>query len=134
MEENFNQNQNNFSENTSENQNTEMSVPTTPEQSHQESGEKKSVGPIIGIAIIVVIIIFGGLYYWGSKLNTDDTIIDIADAPTVEEIINQEDISLGQLQVQSSSDEIVNIEADLNLTDLENLDAELGNIDAELGL
>ena len=40
MEENFNQNQNNFSENTSENQNTEMSVPTTPEQSHQESGEK----------------------------------------------------------------------------------------------
>ena len=70
----------------------------------------------------------------GSKLNTDDTIIDIADAPTVEEIINQEDISLGQLQVQSSSDEIVNIEADLNLTDLENLDAELGNIDAELGL
>lgn len=131
MEENFNQN---------EAPQTSLRTPSTnipqPEVSQQTvNNEKKPIGPVIGIAVIVVIIIFGGLYYWGSKLNTNESvIIDPTDAPTAEEIINQEDTVLEQLQTQSSSDEIKDIEADLSLTDLENLDAGLENIDAELGL
>lgn len=32
--------------------------------------EKEGVGPMVGVAIIVVLLIFGGLYVWGTMLNT----------------------------------------------------------------
>ena len=131
MEENFNQN--NTSPETSENQNPEVSQQAPVEQAPESATEKKSFGPIIGIAIIVVIIIFGGLYYWGGKINTQE-LRDVQESLTAEDISGQQDESLESLQVQSTSDEIVDIEADLDLTDLEDLDAELGNIDIELGL
>jgi uncharacterized protein HemX len=131
MEENFNQNE--TLESTPETPSTEMAQPEASQP--QTDDDKKSVGPIVGIAIIVVILIFGGLYYWGSKLDiNDETIIDIVDAPTTEEILNEQDVTLERLQIQDTSDEIADIEADLDLTDLNDLDAELGNIDTELGL
>lgn len=34
--------------------------------------QKKS-GPIVGIVIIVVLLIFGALYFWGAYLNAKDT-------------------------------------------------------------
>lgn len=94
---------------------------------------KKSVGPVIGIAIIVVIIIFGGLYYWGGKIN-DQEQRQQQENTTAEEILDQQDASLESLQAQSASDAIADIETDLNLTDLDSLDTELNNIDIELGL
>ncbi|MBL7045167.1 MAG: hypothetical protein ISR98_01025 [Parcubacteria group bacterium] len=123
MEENFNQNNS-----------PEINMQGVSEQPQQTmNAEKKSVGPIIGIAIIVVIIIFGGLYYWGGKINNEE-LRQAQENTTPEEILNQQDTSVESLQVQSTSDEITDIEADLNLTDLDDLDAELGNIDIELGL
>ncbi len=92
--------------------------------------KKKSVGPIIGIAIIVIIIIFGGLYYWGAQINTQE-IKDEQESLTAEQIESQEDLSVKQLETQSTSDEIADIETDINATDLENLDQELENIDLE---
>lgn len=117
-ENNFNQNVNNESQG--------QYTPQEPQEpAAKEVNEKphKSVGPIVGIAIIIVIIIFGGLYYWGAQLNREP--------PTAEEIENQADPSLENLQVQSDSDEISAIEEDLNATVLEGLDQELEQIDAE---
>jgi uncharacterized protein HemX len=131
MEENFNQN--NISPETTENQSSEVTQQMPTEQPQYDATDKKSIGPIIGIAIIVVIIIFGGLYYWGGKINNQE-LRNAQESITAEEISNQQDTSVESLQVQSTSDEITDIEADLDLTDLENLDAELGNIDIELGL
>ena len=91
----------------------------------QSEAQKKSIGPMIGIAIIVVIIIFGGLYYWGSQINTQE-IKDKQESLTAEQIESQEDLSVKQLETQSTSDEIADIEIDINATDLENLDKELG--------
>lgn len=128
MEEN-NFNQNNFSQD----QNKQYREGTEAESQNtqtEERSEKKSVGPIIGIAIILVIIIFGGLYYWGGQINNQEERANI----TPEEIIEQEDPTLETLETQSSSDEIVDIEADLDLTNLEGLDKELGDIDAELNI
>jgi hypothetical protein len=90
----------------------------------------KSTGPIIGIAIIIVIIIFGGLYYWGAQLTGKDGSEE-TEKPTAEEIESAEDTAVSELETQSNSDEISAIEEDLNATDLEGLDAELENIDAE---
>jgi len=95
--------------------------------------EKKSVGQIIGIVLIIAVIIIGGLYFYGKSLyNSSSSAID--DSITAEDILSQPDESTQQLLQQGTSDEIVDIEQDLNMTDLENLDAELGNIDAELGI
>lgn len=127
-ENNFNQNQNNPTEDqpTSE-------VPQQPSEPQQEEAPTKSVGPIIGIAIILIVLIFGGLYYWGGKISNQE-LRNQQESITAEEILDQQDESLESLQVQSTSDEIVEIEADLDLTNLEGLDKELDNIDVELSL
>jgi hypothetical protein len=33
---------------------------------------KGSAGPTIGIIIIVILLVFGALYFWGAKLNQKD--------------------------------------------------------------
>ena len=62
-------------------------------------------GPIIGAIVILAIIILGGLYFWSQRAG-NDAVID-------------------EINTQSGSDEASAIEADLNATDIENLDAEL---------
>jgi len=64
-----------------------------------------SSGPIIGAIVILAIIILGGLYFWGQRAS-NDAVID-------------------EINRQSDSDEAAAIEADLDATDIENLDAEL---------
>lgn len=126
MEEN-NFNQNNFSE--ERNRQYREEIEQEP-QNIRGKHAKKSVGPIIGIAIILVIIIFGGLYYWGGQIDNKGGQENI----TPEEILEQKDETLKTLETQSSSDEIKDIEADLDLTKIEGLDKELENIDVELSI
>ncbi|PIT96793.1 hypothetical protein COT82_01230 [Candidatus Campbellbacteria bacterium CG10_big_fil_rev_8_21_14_0_10_35_52] len=122
-ENNFNQNIDDINPDVSENRYSENAPQTNGERS-------KSIGPIIGLAIIIVILIFGGLYYWGSQINKQQTQKQL-DNVTAEMIENQKDNALEQLQAQSKSDEITDIEIDLNDTVLEGLDQELENIDVE---
>ncbi len=106
---------------------------TTEETNQQETPanytetEEKSTGAIIGAIIIVVLLVLGGLYFLGQRVNknTENTL-----AP--EEILSQPDTVTQTLEVQGTSDEVSDIEADLGTTtDFGNLDVELGNIDAE---
>ena len=122
-ENNFNQNIDNINPEVSENQYSE----NTPQTNEKRS---KSIGSIIGLAIIMVILIFGGLYYWGAQINKQQTQEQL-DNTTAEMIENQLDTALEQLQAQNESDEISDIEIDLNDTVLEGLDQELENIDVE---
>ena len=122
-ENNFNQNMDNINPEVSENQYSENAPQTNEERS-------KSIGSIIGLAIIIVILIFGGLYYWGAQINKQQTQEQL-DNTTAEMIENQLDTALEQLQAQNESDEIADIEVDLNDTALEGLDQELENIDVE---
>lgn len=98
-----------------------------PNQQPMEDG--KQVGPVIGAVIIVAVLVIGGLYYWGAELDKQ-TAVD--ENLTGEQIAAEEDIATQALSEQGTSDEVSAIEDDLNLTDLDDLDAELGNIDAEL--
>lgn len=82
-----------------------------PETQNVERANEGSSGPIIGTIIILVVIILGGLYFWGQR---DDT----ADAT---------DTTVESIEMQSESDEVSDIEADLEATDLNvggELDAE----------
>jgi HAMP domain-containing protein len=80
------------------------------EQNNMNTGAEGggSAGPIIGIIIILAIIILGGLYFWGQRG---------AEAPL--------DETLEAIGTQNAGDDTASIEADLNATDVENLDAEL---------
>ncbi|MDP2705154.1 MAG: hypothetical protein Q8O71_01995 [bacterium] len=80
-----------------------------------------SVGPLVGIIIVVIIIVLGGMYFWGQRV--DRSGID----PMLEN-----DAMTQSLENQSSSDDLTAIEADIDNTDLENLDAELNQINSDL--
>ena len=70
-----------------------------------ESNSGGSAGPVIGIIVILAIIILGGLYFWGQGGS---------DTTTVEEI-----------NTESTSDDTASIEADLEDTNIEDVDSEL---------
>lgn len=75
-----------------------------------EEGERRNdggpSGPVIGLIVILAIIILGGLYFWNQRAGN--------------EILEYDDIN-----TQSEADNTTSIEADLDATDIENLDAEL---------
>ena len=68
-----------------------------------------SAGPIIGVVVILVLILLGGLYFWNQRADTE-----MSTDRTVESIT-----------IQNSSDDTASIEADLDATDVENVDSEL---------
>ena len=101
------------------------------EELSEQAQEEKSTGAIIGAIIIVVLLVIGGLLYLGSKTGGDDSQ---AVEPTPEEIVNEADTVTQSIEAQGTSDEIDAIEKDIQNTNLDNLDVDLGNIEAEIGL
>ena len=89
-------------------------------------------GPIIGVLSLMLILILGGLYMWGGLLAKPAVV-----APIEKPIVNNEpetpravaDTQI--LEIMSPSDEISAIEADLESTRLDSLDADLNTMDAE---
>lgn len=86
--------------------------------SQTPSGDSKSWGPTIGLVIILALIIVGSLYFF---INDESPIGPSANEPSVTDIENE----LGDFRSLDDSDELASIEADLEKTDLSNLDAEL---------
>jgi len=78
---------------------------------------ENSVGPVIAIIIILAMIILGGLYFWNERSNQPATSNE-ALSGSLEEMT-------ASIEKQSSSDETSSIEADLNNTNVDNLDSEL---------
>lgn len=89
-----------------------QSVPQAP----QPAPEKSSIGPLVGILIIVLILGLGGLYFWGAKLNTEQS----NDTPPL--ILG--DDSAG-LPPTTSSDTVADIETDVNATNMDTFESEV---------
>ena len=81
--------------------------------------EKKTKGPLIAVAIILALLIVGGLYFLKER----------ASQPVYNP---QKDIITESLNTQSNSDDLSSIEADLNSTNIDNIDQGAAAIDAEL--
>lgn len=77
-------------------------------------------GAIIGILVIIIILVIGGLYFWGERLAGTDK--------------QQAGTPAAFQPEESTSDEIIDIEADLSATALEGFDTELNSINTELGI
>lgn len=75
--------------------------------------KKSGVGALIGSIIIILILVLGALYFWGGKLQTN------------EKELNFDESATAMNGTTSVSDEVSDIEADLNKTETVNLDDDL---------
>ncbi len=123
--------ENNLGQNNLEKNSTTEELSPTPETSTQPQTEEKQNGGVVGIIIIVVLVVVGGLYYWGANANDDEAVI-FDESATAENILEAPDNQADALSNQGTSDEVSAIEEDLNLTGLDELDAELKAIEKEL--
>lgn len=82
--------------------------------------EKKSMGPLIAVIIILALIIIGGLYFL--KTRSSQNYIPTPTGDGITESLNK----------QGTSDDLSSIEADLNATNLNNLDQGAAAIEAQL--
>ncbi len=86
--------------------------------------EKSTSGPIVGVIIIVILFIVGGIYYWNMAVNKSKELNKSSAIQSEKET----SIVVNQLDSQSTSDKITDIESDLNTTDLKNIDSGLNNL------
>ncbi|MFI5241298.1 MAG: hypothetical protein ACHQUA_02580 [Microgenomates group bacterium] len=92
---------------------------------------KSSIGSIIGTIIIIALIILGGLYFWGKRIEEAKIKQDlVSDEAATTQMAQNENNEAASIKSVSSSDDLNSIEADLNSTNLDNLDAEM-NVQAE---
>lgn len=79
----------------------------------QMGGKKKGSGALVGSIIIIIIIIIGGIYMFkNAKMKNAETM-------TTDEVA-------GELDMQSEGDDLADIEADINATNLEGVVPETG--------
>jgi hypothetical protein len=95
-----------------------------------EETKKTGIGSIVGTIIIVALIVLGGLYFWGKRLEESKNVQDMTGQQNQVQTMSAEEQQLQSIRTTSSSDELSSIEADLNATNLDNLDTEL-NVEAE---
>lgn len=100
-----------------------------------ESDQKIANGPIIVLLVVLLIFIIGGMYWWYTQMQ-NSAPLPVPTRPTAEQN-NEPESTTAEAQVEtmqavSSSDEVGAIEADLESTNLDSLDAELQAIESEL--
>lgn len=100
-------------------------------QTNEEHVSLSHHGPILGMLIVILIVILGGLYLWGSMLEKNEVeIVPIVNnEPETPRAKTDVEIS----RVLSPSDELDAIEADIKNTNLDAIDADVQAIDAETG-
>jgi hypothetical protein len=81
---------------------------------------KSSIGSVIATIIIIAIIILGGLYFWGKRVEESKATENLVSgtSPT------SESSEATAIKSMSSSDDLNSIDADLKATNLDNLAAE----------
>ena len=83
---------------------------------------KSGVGSIIGTVIIIAIIILGGLYFWGKRVEESKLKESLVAGTQDTTAANSETAMIKNV---SPSDNITSIQADLSATNLNNLTAEV---------
>lgn len=84
---------------------------------------KKSYGPLIAVVVILFIIIIGGLYFLGQR---------IGQKPYPDMQNGEIDSITASLNAQSNSDDLSSIEADLNATNIDNVDQGAAVVESEM--
>jgi hypothetical protein len=89
----------------------------------QSSGtNNKSAGPLVAVIIILALIIVGGLYFLKERSSQPTYVPEVPAGDSVTDSLNN----------QGSTDDLSSIEADLNATDVNNLDQGATAVEASL--
>jgi FtsZ-interacting cell division protein ZipA len=81
--------------------------------------QKSSIGGIIGTIIIIALIILGGLYFWGKRIEESKIKQDLTTDNIPEQTAATDSSNV------NSSDDLNSIQADLNASSFDNLDTEM---------
>lgn len=88
---------------------------------------KSSVGSIIGTIIIIGLIVLGGLYFWGKRIEEAKNIKNITSEEVTSTTTNQIVVDENALIKQTkNSDDLNSLQSDLDSTNTTNLSTELG--------
>lgn len=110
-------------------QDEQQDIVNTPIQNMVADTQKDStVGPLIGSIVIILIVIVGGLYFWGALITNKKA--EIRNTDLLEE--QADALEIEQAAQQSTSTDIGSIEADLNATNVDGLDGDISDIDQVL--
>lgn len=90
------------------------------------------IGPILGVMLILLVIILGGLYLWGSTLNQEVNENVARNIPNNEPETPRANADAQILSAVSSSDSLEAIETDIESTDLSSLTSELDEMEREI--
>ena len=88
-----------------DNLNPNQQMPVMPQNPYESEGPKtKSIGTLISIFIVLILIIVGGLYFWGKKMAKEQEINN----PTQEQTANTSGDDINSIQKDLSSLEQTN--------------------------
>lgn len=73
---------------------------------------KSAAGSLTALIVILALLALGAFYFWGERAEDDAAL-------------ESENASLNSINTQSNSDSEVDIETDLNSTDVDNVDYDL---------
>ena len=102
--------------------------PSMPKDSMPKNKEG-GAGSIVAIVVIVVLLVLGGVYYlmMGGALPASNTSEVL---PTMEDVQNSSDSEVQATLTQSPSDELADIDADVQATNLSGVDSALNEAGA----
>jgi hypothetical protein len=97
---------------------------TTPENTivTPKRGLDASVSFIASSVLLIIALIVGGMYMMGGNMGVTKDNAPVVSVPPVEKSEDSAVAATEALQKQGNSDELGDIEADLNATNLESLD------------
>lgn len=91
------------------------------------------IGPILGVLVVILVLIFTGLYLWGSILPEEQQeSIPTPVVPNNEPETPRANTDAQILGTVSSSDSLDAIQADLDSTNLDSLDSGLNQVSSEM--
>lgn len=85
-----------------------------------DTTKSKSVGPVIGLIIILALILLGGIYFYSTR--SDNTPIPVEQDGGIG--ATPETTDTAAIESQSTSDDTSSIEADLETTNMDSLDSD----------
>jgi predicted lipid-binding transport protein (Tim44 family) len=99
-----------------------------PTQTPMQPQNKSGVGSIIGTIVILAIIILGGLYFWGKRVEETKTVQTLT-TDTTQPAVEPNEAAV--IMSMSSSDDLDAIQADIASTKTTGLSTELDQPSAQ---
>ena len=89
----------------------------------EPTNNKSGIGSIIATIIIIAIIILGGLYFWGKRVEESQSAQNMVNDTTAQATATQSEAAA--IRTVTPADDLNSIDADLQATKLDNLGAEV---------